>query len=64
MTKDQRPIKGKLFDLYERMDKLEELIEDMDELGVTSRAQAEAMISEIDGQIDEQESHPDQGDSR
>ena len=64
MTKDQRPIKGKLFELYEQMDKLEELIEDMDELGVTSREQAEAMISEIDSQIDEQEAHPDEGDSR
>jgi hypothetical protein len=55
MTNDQRPIKGKLFDLYERMDKLEELIEDMDELGVTSREQAEALIAEIDREIDEQE---------
>jgi hypothetical protein len=59
-----RPAKGKLFDLYERMDKLEELIEDMDELGVTSREQAEAMISDIDSQIDEQEAHQDEGDSR
>ena len=64
MTKDQRPIKGKLFDLYQRMDKVEELIEDMDELGVTSREQAEAMISDLDSQIDEQEAHSDEGDSR
>jgi hypothetical protein len=54
----------RLFDLYERMDKLEELIEDMDELGVSSREQAEAMISDLDSQIDEQEAHPDEGDSR
>ena len=64
MTKDERPGKDKLFDLYERMDKLEELIEDMDELSVTSREQAEAMISEIDSQIDEQEAHSDEDDSR
>lgn len=64
MTKDQRPTKGKLFDLYERMDRLEELIEDMDELGVTSREQAEAMISDLDSQIDEQEAHQEEGDSR
>ena len=57
MTKDQRPINGKLFEMYERMDRLEELIEDMDELGVTSREQAEAMISDLDSQIDEQEEH-------
>ena len=56
--------KAKLFHLYERMDKLEELIEDMDELGVTSREQAEAMIIDLDSQIDEQEAHPDEGDSR
>ena len=56
--------KGKLFDLYERMDKLEELIEDMDELGVTSREQAEAMISDLDSQIDEHEAHRDEGDDR
>jgi hypothetical protein len=54
----------RLFNLYERMDKLEELIEDMDELGVSSREQAEAMISDLDSQIDEQEAHPDEGDSR
>ena len=64
MTKDQRPNKNKLFDLYERMDKLEELIEDMDELGVTSREQAEAMISDLDSQIDEHEAHLDEDDDR
>jgi hypothetical protein len=54
--------KDKLFDLYERMDKLEELIEDMDELGVTSREHAEAMISELDRQIDEQEAGDEDDD--
>ena len=55
--------KGKLFELYERLDRLAELIEDMDELGVSSREQAEAMISDLDSQIDEQETH-DEGDPR
>jgi len=59
-----KPAQGKLFDLYGRMDRLEELIEDMDELGVTSREQAEAMISNIDSQIDEQEAHQGEDDSR
>jgi hypothetical protein len=56
--------KNKLFDLYERMDKLEELIEDMDELGVASREQAEAMISDLDSQIDEHEAHHGEDDDR
>jgi len=52
----------RLFDLYERMDRLEELIEDMEELGVNTREEAEQMIIELDGQIEELESHDDSGD--
>jgi hypothetical protein len=48
-----------LFDLYERMDRIEELIEDMDELGIATREQAEALIMDLDSQIDELESHDD-----
>jgi DNA phosphorothioation-dependent restriction protein DptG len=51
-----------LFDLYERMDRLEELIEDMEELGVTTRDEAEQMIIELDGRIEELESRADSGD--
>ena len=51
-----------LFDLYERMDRLEELIEDMEELGISTREEAEQMIVELDGQIEELESHDDSGD--
>ena len=51
-----------LFDLYERMDRLEELIEDMEELGISTRDEAEQMIVELDGQIEELESHDDSGD--
>ena len=49
--------KQRLFDLYERMDRVEELIEDMDELGITTREEAEHLIIELDGQIEELESH-------
>ena len=52
----------RLFDLYERMDRLEELIEDMEELGISTRQEAEQMIIELDGQIEELESHDDSGD--
>ena len=52
----------RLFDLYERMDRLEELIEDMEELGISTREEAEQMIIELDGQIEELESHDDSGD--
>ena len=48
-----------LFDLYERMDRIEELIEDMDELGIATREQAEALIMDLDSQIDELEAHDD-----
>ena len=52
----------RLFDLYERMDRLEELIEDMEEFGISTREEAEQMIIELDGQIEELESHDDSGD--
>lgn len=52
-----KPASKQLFDLYERMDRVEELIEDMDELGVTTREEAEALIVELDSQIDELEAH-------
>ena len=53
------PASKKLFDLYERMDRIEELIEDMDELGIATRDQAEALIVDLDSQIDELEAHDD-----
>lgn len=51
--------KQKLFDLYERLDRIEELIEDMDELNIASRDDAERLIVELDSQIEELESHDD-----
>lgn len=57
-----KPGSKQLFDLYERMDRLEELIEDMEELGISTREEAEQMIVALDGQIEELESHDDSGD--
>lgn len=54
--------KQQLFNLYERMDRVEELIEDMDELGITTREEAEQLIIELDSQIEELESHDDGSD--
>ena len=54
--------KQTLFDLYERLDRIEELIEDMDELNVTSREDAERLIVELDSQIEELEAHSEGSD--
>jgi hypothetical protein len=54
-----KPASQKLFDLYAQMDRIEELIEDMDELGIATRDQAEALIVELDAQIEELETHED-----
>jgi hypothetical protein len=54
-----KPASKKLFDLYAQMDRVEELIEDMDELGIATRDQAEALIVELDAQIEELETHED-----
>ena len=56
--------KQRLFDIYERMDRVEELIEDMDELGITTREEAEQLIIELDGQIEELESHDEDESGR
>lgn len=48
---------GKLFDLYEKLDRLEELIEDMTDLGISTREEAERLIADLDSQIEELESH-------
>jgi phage shock protein A len=54
--------KQTLFDLYERLDRIEELIEDMDELNITSREDAERLIVKLDDQIEELEAHSDGSD--
>ena len=41
--------------LLETLDRLEELLEDMDELGVGTRAETEARMREIHARVDELE---------
>jgi hypothetical protein len=48
-----------LFRLYDLLDRYEELIEDMSELGVASVSDAEAKIGELNAQIDELEADDD-----
>jgi hypothetical protein len=47
---------GKLFDLYAKLDRLEELLEDMDDLGIESRAQAEQAMIALNAELDAIES--------
>lgn len=41
-----------LYQLMDELDRLEELLEDMDALGVTSRAEVERRIKELDARVD------------
>jgi len=45
-----------LFALYDRLDRIEELLEDMAELEITSRTGAEATLLALNEQIDQLES--------
>lgn len=49
---------GELYRLLETLDRLEELLEDMDELGVSSRDDIEARMREIHARVDELEGAP------
>lgn len=49
------PVAKDLYGLYDELDRLEELIEDMAALGVSSAAEAERRIDEINERIDEAE---------
>ncbi len=40
----------------DRLDRLEEVLELMDDLGVTTRAEAEALLAELEAMIDDDES--------
>jgi len=44
-----------MHDLLLELDRLEELVEMMDELGVTSRSEAEARLGELHRRVDELE---------
>jgi hypothetical protein len=53
-TPDVSPGAGdELFTLLDELDRLEELIEDMDELGISSRAEAEARIVVLNDLVDQ-----------
>lgn len=41
-----------LYALLDELDRLEELIEDMDALGVATREQAEARMAELDARVE------------
>ncbi len=50
-----RPPEKPVTDLYvllDELDRLEELIEDMDDLGITSREEAERRMAELDAQVE------------
>ena len=58
MSSSSRPQPGQpadLVTLLATLDQLEELLEDMDELGVTSRDEAETLMREIHARVDELE---------
>jgi hypothetical protein len=44
--------RGNLYRMLEELDRLEELLEDMNELGVASRAEAEARMRELEEQVE------------
>ena len=44
-----------LIDRLDRLDRLEELLEMMDELGVTTRAEAERQLTELEAQVGDEE---------
>jgi hypothetical protein len=50
---------AQLFALYDRLDRIEELLEDMSDLEITSRSEAEAKLLELNDQIDQLESASD-----
>ncbi len=55
MAKPKQSKSKDLFEHYEELDRLEELLEDMNELGVTSIAEIEARMLLLNERIDELE---------
>jgi hypothetical protein len=49
---DERPLPDSEFDLLDLLDRLETLLEDMDELGVGSRIEAEELMNRIHARLD------------
>lgn len=54
-------VDAELYALYDELDRLEELLEDMADLGVSSAAEAERRIIELNAQIDALEATLDEG---
>lgn len=52
-----RPLPTREFDLLDLLDRLETLIEDMDEIGVSTRAEAEDLMARIHERLDAAESN-------
>ncbi|MGE3797648.1 MAG: hypothetical protein AB7G88_07385 [Thermomicrobiales bacterium] len=61
MAKPTLPSESEMYALYDELDRLEELIEDMASLGIQSSVEAEARIAELNARIDALED--EQGDS-
>lgn len=50
-----RPLPTTEYDLLDLLDRLESLVEDMDDLAITTREEAEALIATIHQRLDENE---------
>ncbi len=50
-----RPLPTTEYDLLDLLERLESLVEDMDDLSVTTRDEAEALIATIHARLDENE---------
>ena len=50
---------AELFALYDQLDRIEELLEDMGDLKIDSRSEAEARLLELNAKIDQIESASD-----
>ena len=55
MSKPKQSKSNDLFEHYEELDRLEELLEDMNELGISSIAEIEARMLLLNERIDELE---------
>ncbi len=47
------------YDLLDLLDRLEELLEDLDEFGITSRAEAETLMTQVRQRLDDLEGPSD-----
>lgn len=52
MPKQSRQGESELYALIDQLDRLEELLEELDEFGVTTREEVEQRIAELHAQVD------------